>query len=106
MIAAIEHSNNVSAFDAHQQPVCEDDNGTARHADGTPAQECQGDLTAYRSDRTWEIVGFVGAGAFAVTWLVLELTESSGSAGAEHAHAAPLCAPSLSGIGVGCAFRF
>jgi hypothetical protein len=104
VIAVIAHGNNISAFDAH--PLCEDNDGTAVHKDGSAAPECQGALNAYRADVTWEIVGFAAAGAFAATWLVLQLTEGASPAGAEHAFAAPICAPSLSGIGVGCAVRF
>ncbi len=105
VIATIAHGNKVSAFDAHR-PICADNNGTAVHANGSPAPECQGDLNAYRGDQIWAIVGFASAGLFAATWLVLQLTESSAPTAAEHARAAPLCAPSSSGVGVGCAFRF
>ena len=58
IVAAIEHGNNVSAFDAHTMPPCFDNNGTALHKDGTRAPECQGNLDSYRSDKTWAIVGF------------------------------------------------
>ena len=104
VVAAIEHGKNVSAFDSHTG--CFDDNGMAVHADQSPAPECQGTLDSYRSDKTWEIVGFTTAGVFAVTWLVLQLTEGSHPAAAEHAFAAPLCAPSLSGLGLSCQLRF
>ena len=103
VVAAIEHGSNVSAFD---KAGCYDKNGTPVHANGSSAPECQGSLDSYRSDKTWAIVGFAGAGAFAVTWLVLQLTEGSHPAAAEHALAAPLCAPSLSGLGLSCELRF
>jgi hypothetical protein len=69
-------------------------------------QACQSALDAYRSDTTWSIVGFAGAGAFAATWLVLQLTEGPSHAGADHALRNPLCAPSLSGRGISCVLRF
>jgi PEGA domain len=106
IVAVVEHGNSVAAFDNHT-PACADNNGMAvDQKSGLPAPDCQGSLDGYRRDKTWAIVGFAGAGVFAVTWLVLQLTEGSGPAAAEHALAAPLCAPSSSGIGVGCAFRF
>ncbi len=105
IVAAVEHGSNVSAFDGHT-PSCFDNNGTAVHQGGSPAPECQGSLDSYRSDKTWEIVGFSAAGVFAVTWLVLQLTEGSHPAAPEHAFAAPLCAPSLSGLGLSCELRF
>ncbi|HEX3905753.1 MAG TPA: PEGA domain-containing protein [Polyangia bacterium] len=106
VVATIEHGNNVSAFNNHT-PACADNNGTAvLQNGGSPAPECQGSLDSYRSDATWAIVGFAGAGAFAVTWLVLQLTEGSHPAAAEHALAVPLCAPSLSGLGLSCELRF
>jgi hypothetical protein len=106
VVATIEHGKNVSAFDSHTPSGCFDNNGMAVHANDSPAPECQGSLDSYRSDKTWAVVGFAGAGAFAVTWLILQLTEGSPPAAVEHALAAPLCAPSSSGVGVGCAFRF
>ena len=103
VVAVIKHGNNVSAFD---NAGCYDKNGSPVHANGSPASECQGSFDGYRSDKTWAIVGFTAAGVFAVTWLVLLLTEGSHPAAAEHAFAAPLCAPSLSGLGLSCELRF
>ena len=106
IVAAILHSQNVSKFDAFS-PRCFDNNGKAVLADDSPASACQPALDAYRSDLTWEIVGFAGAGAFAATWLILQLTEGpSYSGGGDHAMARPLCVPSLSGVGLACAVRF
>jgi hypothetical protein len=105
VIATIQHGSNVSAFNAHT-PICEDHGGTAVHADGSTAPECQANLDSYRKDTTWAIVGFAGAGAFAATWLILQLTEGSPRAAAEQAFAAPLCAPSLSGLGLSCGLHF
>jgi PEGA domain len=107
--ATILHSRNVSAFDNNPSD-CADDNGTAvLQSTGKPGPaSCQSSLDAYRSDKTWAIVGYVGAGVFAATWLVLQLTEGSSpsAASAEHAWAMPLCAPSSSGLGLSCAARF
>jgi hypothetical protein len=105
VVATIEHGNNVSAFDNHT-PRCFDNDGRAVDASNTPVTACQGNLDSYRSDKTWAIVGFAGAGAFAVTWLILQLTEGSPAPAAEHALVAPLCAPSLSGLGLSCELRF
>ena len=108
IVAAVEHGSNVSAFDSHTNPACAvDKNGTAvdRQA-GSPSADCQGILDSYQRDKTWAIVGFTAAGVFAVTWLVLQLTEGSHPAAPEHAFAAPLCAPSLSGLGLSCELRF
>ncbi|HEY4395735.1 MAG TPA: PEGA domain-containing protein [Polyangia bacterium] len=102
---AILHANNVSSFDSNPAG-CEDKNGTALHANGSKAPECQGTLDAYRSDTTYSIVGFAAAGAFAATWLVLQLTEVPVHSGADHAQAGRLCAPSLSGLGLSCELRF
>jgi len=103
---AILHANNVSTFDSNPA-MCEERNGTAVLANGNPApQACQSALDAYRSDTTWSIVGFAAAGAFAATWLVLQLTEGPSHAGADHAFRNPLCAPSLSGRGFSCQLRF
>jgi hypothetical protein len=102
----ILHANNVSKFDTHS-PTCGVRNGIGVGPDGNPNADCQSLLTAYQNDTTWAIVGFAGAGAFAVTWLVLQLTEGpSHPATAEQAMARPLCIPSSSGLGLSCAVRF
>jgi hypothetical protein len=107
VVATILHANNVSKFDSNPAN-CADNNGQAVHQQGgSPAPECQGELNAYRDDTTWAIIGFAGAGAFAVTWLVLQLTEGrSHPAAGEQALAGPLCVPSSSGLGLSCAVRF
>jgi hypothetical protein len=103
---AILHANNVSSFDSNPAH-CEDKNGTAVLSDGNPApQACQDLLNSYRSDTTYSIVGFAAAGAFAVTWLVLQLTEGPAHPSLDHALVRPLCAPSLSGLGLSCELRF
>jgi hypothetical protein len=106
IVAAVEHGKNVSAFDNHTMPSCFEKDGVAVDGNGSPAPACQAILNSYRSDKTWAIVGFTSAGVFAVTWLVLQLTEASQPATAEHAFATPLCAPSLSGLGLSCQLRF
>ena len=104
---AILHANNVSSFDANPAGCEEDKNGKAVLSNGTAApQACQSALDAYRSDTTYSIVGFAAAGAFAATWLVLQLTEGPAHSGADHALASPLCAPALSGLGLSCELRF
>jgi PEGA domain len=108
VIGTILHAHNVAAFD-NNPANCADDNGTAViQSTTTRAPGCQGALDAYHHDATWAIVGFVGAGVFAATWLVLQLTEGSPPAPAsgEHALAMPLCAPSPYGLGLSCAARF
>jgi hypothetical protein len=107
IVAAVEHGKNVSAFDSHTKPACADNNGTAvDKTTGAPSADCQGILDSYQRDTTWAIVGFSAAGVFAVTWLVLQLTEGSHPAAPEHAFAAPVCAPSFSGLGLSCELRF
>lgn len=106
--ATVLHSQNVSAFD-NNSLNCADDNGTAViQGSTTKAPGCQSALDSYRRDKTWAIVGFAGAGAFAVTWLILQLTEgpSPSAASAEHAQARPFCGPSSTGLGLFCAARF
>jgi hypothetical protein len=107
--AALIHEKKVSDFDAADNMGCADNGGTAVHRnDGSPAPECQGALNAYRSARTWEIVGFSAGGALAATWLVLLLTEPSSTQANEKGSVVVwACAPSLLGAGgVGCALRF
>jgi hypothetical protein len=111
--STILYFHNVSAFQAVKigaDGTCADKNGTGvLQGMGTPESACQGPLNAYRLDSTLAIVGYVGAGVFAATWLVLQLTEgSSPAAGGEHAFASPICAPSgsSSGFGLSCGGRF
>jgi hypothetical protein len=109
VVATLIHQSKVSAFNNDANMGCADNNGQAVHmSDGSAAPECQGDLDAYRSARTWQIVGFVAAGAFAATGLVLMLTEPrpSGATGEHRAVAAWTCAPSLVSAGIACQARF
>ncbi|HXT89979.1 MAG TPA: PEGA domain-containing protein [Trebonia sp.] len=103
---AILHASNVSDFNDNPAE-CHDNNGKAVLGNGDPAPPaCQSALDAYRSDTTYSIIGFAGAGVFAATWLVLQLTEGPSHAGADHALRNPWCAPSLSGRGFSCQLRF
>ena len=70
---------------------------------GKPVQECQSLLDAYNSARTWQIIGFSAAGAFAATWLVLQLTEPRPPSATV---AQWTCAPTLAQAGAACAVRF
>ena len=99
LVSAILHSHNVSKFNAFS-PACFDNGGKTVEKNGSPVSACQPALDAYRSDLTWEVVGFAGAGAFAATWLILQLTEGpSHLGGVDHAMARHLCVPALSGWG-------
>jgi hypothetical protein len=106
----ILYGHNVSAFQSALAGQCGIKNGMGvMQGTGTPEPACQGPLDAYHLDSTLAIVGYVGAGVFAATWLVLQLTEGSAAASSgEHAFASPICAPSGSGSGFGlsCGGRF
>ena len=101
---AIVHSERVSDFD---KLGCYDDNGKGVNKMDMPTGACQSALQAYQGPNTWSIVGFVGAGAFAATWLILQLTESSRAPTADRQALAPtFCAPSSSSWGLSCEARF
>jgi hypothetical protein len=100
----IVERQNVSSYESYTN--CDNRGGTAyyRNTDMTYAA-CQEALNQYQLDQKLAYAGFIGAGAFAITWLILELTEPSAPAKhAEQAMTAPLCAPS--GLGLACALRF
>jgi hypothetical protein len=107
-VFTVRHYQNVSAFNAYT-PACADYNGKAV-LQGTTTQgpaQCQHDLDAYKLDSQVAIGGYVAAGVFAVTWLILQLTEDSGpAASGEHAFWRPTCAPWGNGVGLACAARF
>jgi hypothetical protein len=101
------YNRNFSTFQNLRGGACYDDRGVAREAAGNPAADCQASLDAYSTARTWLIVGYVGAGVFAATWLVLALTEPpSNGRSASHAITAWTCAPTLSAAGAACVARF
>jgi hypothetical protein len=107
VVATILHSQNVSKFD---NQGCENHNGVGVNASGMPVAACQSALEDFQSDRNWAIVGYAAAGAFAVTWLILELTDPPPAAAAAAAEQAlsrwPTCAPSASGAGIFCVAHF
>lgn len=105
--ATLIYNSNLSTFQSLDGGGCFDKSGRAVDAGGIPIPACQPSLDAYRSARTWLIAGYVGAGVFAATWLVLALTEpTSNGKAASHAIAAWTCAPTLSAAGVACVARF
>ncbi len=97
---------NVASFETYMG--CQNKGGTAYHYNTTMLYpECQEALNQYLLDQKLAYAGFIGAGVFAVTWLILELTEPSAPARhADQALSSPICAPSPSGLGVACAVRF
>lgn len=95
------------ANDKFSSDGCYNKNGTGVDRTGLETPTCHSDLGTLQTDQVVAIVGYVAAGAFAATWLVLQLTEpASNEAPAEHASRGPLCLPALSGVGVSCALRF
>lgn len=108
------YRSNVQEFESLHSHGCYDRGGQAVDEDGNAIAECQPSLNGYRTARKWQIVGFVGAGVFAATWLALMLTEpdrdepqASPSGPPERASAALrwVCGPS-SAVGISCATRF
>jgi hypothetical protein len=114
IVATAIHSSSVEEFRSAHGGGCLDDGGRAVDGAGNPVPDCQGALTTYRNARVWQWIGFVGAGVFAATWLVLQLTEPdehpSTSAAAGTARAtAWVCLPSpmgTSAAAAACALRF
>jgi hypothetical protein len=120
--ATFIHETGVSDFDKAANGTCADRGGTGVHQDTEmPAPECQGPLDTYRHARIAQIVGFVAAGAFTTTWLVLALTEpteppksalpsprsSGGSPTLRTAHTARwVCLPALGSTQISCALTF
>jgi hypothetical protein len=97
---------NVSSYESYTG--CQNRNGTAYHTGTTTLYSgCQEALNQYLLDQKLAYGGFIGAGVFAATWLILELTEPSAPAKhAEQALTSPVCAPSLGSLGLACALRF
>lgn len=79
---------------------------TGWNAQRMPSQDCQDKLEAYRAMRPWQIAGFVGAGVFAATALVLFLTEPANDSGTATTTARWTCAPQVTSPGATCAMRF
>lgn len=74
--AAVIAQTNLSTFQTSENHKCSDRGGQAVNVEtGLPAPACQPSLDAFHTARTWELVGFAAAGAFATTWLILLLTE-------------------------------
>ena len=106
IVASIIHTNSVNEFTMANGGDCRDDDGVARDTNGKVIAECQDSLNSHRNARTWQIVGFVGAGAFLATWLILQLTESNGSAVTQTTSLSCAPVPLASGAIGSCALRF
>ncbi len=110
----------VSTFRNTNNGNCRDNGGRGVDLTGAPVAACQGPLDAQRTATVFQIAGFVAAGVFAATWLVLQLTEPDtgehgaateargGRAPRARAVAAWQCAPSLfpQSPNVSCALTF
>jgi hypothetical protein len=106
IVFTILHSQNVSSFTNHGCAIKGD---TGVLANGTADPYCASTLDTSRTYQDVFIAGYVAAGAFAATWLILQLTEPaspSGAAAPEQALRGPLCGPASSGFGLSCAVRF
>lgn len=103
VVATILHESKISDFNNAAGGSCQDKGGTAVDGTSKPNADCQSALDGAHTARTWQIVGFVAGGAFAATWLVLQLTEPDGGSGSSTAWG---CAPSLTIPGATCAVRF
>jgi hypothetical protein len=107
IIATVIHQQKLSEFQKADGGHCRERDGTGVDSStGMALVACQSPLDAYRSAHTWQIVGFVAGGVFAVTWLVLELTEPAGSPPTQSASAGWTCLPSADHPGAACALRF
>ncbi len=97
---------NVSAFDSYKD--CANDNGTAVVRGTMIAKPaCQPALDDYVLDEKVAVAGYVGAGVFALTWLILQLTGPPPAApNGERALVLPPCAPSAARVGLACAWTF
>lgn len=105
IVWTVLHGQHVSSFD---QGCALRRGAPVDKTTGLASGACQDAYNTYQSDRTIAIVGYAAAGAFAATWLVLQLSgpSAAGEQPAEHAARAPLCVPALTGVGVSCAIRF
>jgi hypothetical protein len=106
IFATVIHQQKLSDFQKADGGHCRDKDGVGvDSATGMALVACQSPLDAYRSAQTWQIVGFAAAGAFAATWLVLELTEPAATS-PPGSIAAWICLPSADHPGAACALRF
>ena len=103
VVATILHESKISDFNKAANGSCQDKGGNAVDSTGNHNDDCQSALDGAHTARTWQIVGFVAGGAFAATWLVLQLTEPDAGSGTSTAWS---CAPSLANPGATCAMRF
>jgi hypothetical protein len=104
--STIIRSSKLDQFKKGNGGTCVEMAGRGVDGDGTPIPECQSLLDSYNGTQKWQIIGFVSAGVFAATWLVLMLTEPPASASpASVAHARSwMCAPSAEMQGASCLF--
>ena len=117
---SVVREQQVSVFRNTNNGNCRDNGGRGVDPTGAPVAACQGPLDAQKTATVFQIAGFVGAGVFAVTWLVLQLTEpdagehgaateaQAGRASRARALASWQCAPSLlpQSPSVSCALAF
>lgn len=101
VVAAINKSRSVSSLD---RSGCFDEGGVAVDMYGTPVPSCQEDLEASYRLRTYSIVGFVAAGAFAVTSVVLMVIDARSPQPTSVAWWR--CQPDVGQIGLGCSVTF
>jgi len=67
-------------------------------------KECASLGNNYLNAKTGAIIGYVGAGVLAATWLTLWLTEPAREA--ESGRISWACSPTIGGIGMACDFRY
>jgi len=105
-VATLFHEQRLSDFKKADGGNCRDKDGIGvDQPSGMPLTACQAPLDAYKTAQKWQIVGFVAGGAFAVTWLVLELTEPA-TAPSTKSVAGWVCLPAADHPGAACALRF
>lgn len=103
VVFTVLHSQNSTSFD---KEGCFNRDGTGVDRTGQPTASCRSLLDTMKTDQVGAIVGYVAAGGFALTWLVLHLMEPSRSSSADHASRLPVCLPSAVGLEVSCAVHF
>ena len=102
--SSVVRANKLEQFKT-TQGGCLDMNGRAVNQQGVPVPACQDLLESYKSLQTWQIVGFVSAGVFAVTSLALFLAEPSpASSGGQTVAKRPtvVCGPTNDLTGATC----